>query len=229
MDEVSSTRLNKYLALHAGVSRREADDMIAAGRVTINDETAIIGNQVRVGDKVKLDAAELVQQQKTTLILNKPRGYVCSRKQQGDTPTIYSLLPDNYHALKSAGRLDADSSGLLIMTNDGDLSHQLTHPSNYKQKVYLLSLDKDLAPLHQQIIADYGVDLEDGKSQLGLMRLYEGDAKEWQVTMSEGRNRQIRRTFASLGYTVTNLHRTNFGDYSLGDIKSGEYKLSNTR
>jgi len=224
-----STRLNKYLALHAGVSRREADEMIAGGRVAINGKKAEIGNQVADGAEVELDGKLVQPQQKTTILFNKPSGYVCSRRQQGDIPTIYSLLPDQYQALKSAGRLDADSSGLLIMTNDGDLAHQLMHPSFHKQKIYLATLDTDLEPLHQQMIADYGIDLEDGKSQLGLMRLSDDNRKEWQVTMAEGRNRQVRRTFAALGYTVTKLHRTNLGTYSLGDIKPKEYKLIDMR
>lgn len=222
-------RINKYLALHAGVSRREADDMITSGRIKIDDELASIGNQVKPSDVVMLDNSVVKAQSMTTIMLNKPRGYVCSRKQQGSTPTIYSLLPEKYHALKSAGRLDADSSGLLIMTNDGDLSHRLTHPSHYKQKVYLLRLDRDLEPLHQQMISDFGVDLEDGKSQLTLARVRDANSREWQATMSEGRNRQVRRTFSALGYTVIKLHRTDFGDYSLGDIKPGEHKLLDIR
>lgn len=198
--------------------------MIAAGRITIDGQRATIGNQVTDDSTVSLDGKPLQTQAKLTILFNKPIGYVCSRRQQGDIPTIYSLLPEKYRSLKSAGRLDADSSGLLIMTNDGDLAHQLMHPSFHKQKTYLATLDRELEPLHQQMIADIGVNLEDGTSQLGLMRLSDDNRKEWQVTMGEGRNRQVRRTFAALGYTVTKLHRTNLGNYSLGDIPSGKFK-----
>jgi pseudouridine synthase len=100
----------------------------------------------------------------------------------------------------------------------------MTHPSFRKTKVYEVRLDRELEPLHQQMINDLGVNLEDGQSRLTLMRLSDTDRKSWQVTMNEGRNRQIRRTFAALGYTVLRLHRTSFGKYSVGDMKPGEWR-----
>ena len=112
-----------------------------------------------------------------------------------------------------------------MLTNDGDFAYQMTHPKFHKVKVYHIRLEHDLAPLHQQMISDHGVELEDGTSKLSLERLSDTSRKGWQVTMSEGRNRQIRRTFGALGYTVTKLNRVTFGNYSLGDIKPGEYKI----
>ena len=103
----------------------------------------------------------------------------------------------------------------------------MTHPKFAKTKIYKVRLDQELAPLHQQMISDYGVQLEDGTSTLMLERLSDTNRTEWQVSMSEGRNRQIRRTFASLGYEVKKLHRVNFGGYSLDDIKVGETKIVN--
>ena len=110
------------------------------------------------------------------------------------------------------------------MTNDGDFAHSMTHPSFYKIKRYLVTIDQPLQPLHRQMINDFGVQLPDGRSQLTLERQHEGDGYRWIVEMSEGRNRQIRRTFDALGYTVKKLHRTNFGNYSLGDLKRGEWR-----
>ncbi len=215
-----STRLNKYLALHAGISRREADEYIAAQRVSLNGKVASIGQRVTQSDLVALDGKEITQKSTHTYVLfHKPTGYVCSRKQQGDNPTLYSLLPPAYHALKTVGRLDKDSSGLIILTDDGDFAHRMTHPSFHKIKIYQIQLDKPLEPLHQQMISDYGVALEDGVSKLIVEKTDTG----YQVTMHEGRNRQIRRTFAALGYTVTVLHRTQFGPYSIGNIAAGEY------
>ena len=156
------------------------------------------------------------------MALNKPAGYVCSRKRQGDTPTMYELLPEKYQALKSVGRLDKDSSGLILLTNDGDFAFRMTHPSFVKIKIYEVALDRALEPLHQQMIADFGVQLPDGRSQLGLEKINE-ERTEWRVTMSEGRNRQIRRTFDALGYKVMALHRTNFGRYSLDELADGEF------
>jgi pseudouridine synthase len=156
-------------------------------------------------------------------MLHKPVGYVCSRNGQG-SQTIYQLLPSELQQLKPVGRLDKDSSGLLILTNDGGLAHELMHPGFQKTKQYTIRLNQPLQPLHHQIITHYGIQLEDGRSRLQLERQTEGNDYEWHVTMREGRNRQIRRTFAALGYTVTNLHRTHFGNYTLGELKTGHYQ-----
>lgn len=224
-EQSSGNRLNKYLALSLGISRREADNLIAGDKVLINGEKAKLGARFNPGDKITIDDKEVKGDISFKYVaLNKPIGYVCSRKQQGDSPTIYDLLPEPLHSLKTVGRLDRDSSGLILMTNDGDFTFQMTHPSFNKVKIYQASLDKDLEPLHQQMINDYGIDLDDGKSKLILERTNEKSRRDWIVTMHEGRNRQIRRTFVALGYNVTKLHRTNFGNYALGDIKSGEFK-----
>lgn len=220
-----SERLNKFLALNLGISRREADNLIEKGDVSINDQTAVLGNRLEQDDKVSVKGKPInTLVEHSYLMFNKPVGYVCSRKKQGDNPTIYDLIPRQYHNLKPVGRLDKDSSGLILLTNDGDFAFQMTHPKFYKTKVYHVKLDEPLQPLHQQMISDFGVDLEDGKSQLGLASETE-DRKSWTVTMHEGRNRQIRRTFSALGYTVTKLHRSQFGKYDLGELKSGGLKI----
>lgn len=219
----TSVRLNKFIALHAGLSRREADELIERGRVTVNGQPAVMGARVNSNDIVEVRGQKLnTSTAYTYIMLNKPVGYVCSRRQQGDSPTVYSILPEQYHTLKPVGRLDRDSSGLILLTNDGDFAQQMTHPSYRKVKRYDVTLDKPLEPLHQQMISDFGVDLEDGKSQFMLERQSD-NRLEWAVIMSEGRNRQIRRTFAALGYVVTKLHRGIFGNYNLGDLKSGEH------
>lgn len=219
----NSVRLNKFIALHAGLSRREADEMIRKGHVTINGQRAIMGARANSDDIIEVHGEKLNNQTAYVyLMLNKPVEYVCSRRQQGDSPTIYDILPDEYHTLKPVGRLDRDSSGLILLTNDGDFAQQMTHPSYRKTKRYDVSLDNALEPLHQQMINDFGIDLEDGKSKLTLERQSD-NRTDWTVIMSEGRNRQIRRTFAALGYMVTKLHRSNFGLYNLGDLKPGHY------
>jgi 23S rRNA pseudouridine2605 synthase len=110
------------------------------------------------------------------------------------------------------------------LTNDGDLANELTHPSRQKLKIYEITLDKSLEPLHRQMISDHGLKLEDGLSKLQLGRKTDGKDKDWIVTMHEGRNRQIRRTFAALGYEVRVLHRTQFGVYTLDDLKEGTFR-----
>ena len=248
-------RLNKFLAERIGVSRREADELISAGKITVNDEVASLGfclttpenidNFPKVcynGKIVPLSADFLY------LAFNKPVGYVCSRRAQGDTPTLYALLPKEYQKLKTVGRLDKDSSGLILLTNDGDFAFQMTHPKFRKTKVYEVKLDRPLAPLHQQMISDFGVEIGDGISKFKIIKNEALNAEpetnspddtpraltqtsisdqspSYTVILSEGRNRQIRRTFAALGYTVVKLHRTQFGKYELGDLESGQYVI----
>lgn len=216
-------RLNKFLGANYGVSRREADDLIAAGKVLVNGKTAVLGARIFDNDEVLVEGKNILKKKLRYFALNKPVNYVCSRKRQGDTPTIYELLPADMQELKSVGRLDKDSSGILLLTNDGDFAFQMTHPKFHKIKVYEVELDRDLQPLHRQEIADFGITLPDGKSKLGLARLEDGSDKKWQVTMGEGRNRQIRRTFEAVGYKVIKLHRVSFGPYSLSGLKPGEY------
>jgi 23S rRNA pseudouridine2605 synthase len=217
-------RLNKYIAQSTGLSRRAADDAIYRNRVRVNGSMPSAGQQVGDGDTVTLDDSVITPVvNTTTIMLNKPVGYVCSREGQGSR-TIYDLLPAELHILKPVGRLDKDSSGLILLTNDGALAQGLTHPRYQKNKTYNVELDKPLQPLHRQMIADHGITLDDGVSKLQLERLIDGDDRKWQVTMHEGRNRQIRRTFDVLGYDVRRLHRTVFGNYTIGQLGSGQFQ-----
>ncbi len=220
---MSQQRLNKYLATNFGISRREADILIQQGKVKVNGKVAQIGQRVEDYDDVTLEGKKINQQELIYVALNKPTGYVCSRKRQGDTPTIYELLPEKFQNLKSVGRLDKDSSGLILLTNDGDFAFQMTHPKFYKHKKYLVEIDRELAPLHQQMIADFGISLPDGLSKMSLERL-DDSRKKWDVTLSEGRNRQIRRTFDALGYKVTSLHRYKFDNYELSNLELGKWE-----
>lgn len=207
------TRLNKHIALILGISRREADNLIEKKQVSIDGATAQLGQQIDENSAIKVNGENINKTSELAYIaLNKPVGYVCSRHKQGDSPTVYSLLPPELHYLKLVGRLDRDSSGIILLTNDGDFSHSMTHPSFSKVKIYEVELDKPLEPLHQQMISDHGIQLEDGTSKFLIEKL---DKKGYKITMKEGRNRQIRRTFGSLGYTVTKLHRTQFGNFSI--------------
>jgi pseudouridine synthase len=252
-------RLNKFLAERLGVSRREADDLIALGKVLVNNKPTILGARVDKTDKVCYNNKTIpFDAEYSYIAFNKPTGYVCSRHKQGDTPTIYELLPTEYSKLKTVGRLDKDSSGLILLTNDGDFAYQMTHPKFHKEKIYEVELDRPLEPLHQQMISDYGVMLDDGPSRFAVVKFVEGGATDgvarppgpapkpllaksscpaehiappaaplskYAVILSEGRNRQIRRTFAALGYRVTSLHRTGFGKYQLSGLKPGKYVI----
>lgn len=259
------TRLNKHIARILGISRREADTLIDSGKVKVDGKTAVLGQQPDANAAITVDGKTIDKSSTAQYIaLNKPVGYVCSRKQQGDSPTIYSLLPPDLQQLKTVGRLDRDSSGIILLTNDGDFAHQMTHPSFSKVKIYEVKLDKPLQPLHQQMVSDHGVTLEDGTSKFMIEKIgapnprqarqstvglltepdsdfpSERDDINWKlessasgtgkrstvryrITMREGRNRQIRRTFDALGYTVTKLHRIQFGKFQLDELRPREW------
>ena len=219
-------RLNKYIALHTTHSRRGADVLISEKRVSVNSHPAEPGLQVTETDVVSIDNIDVTPRagtQLTTIMLNKPSGYVCSREGQG-SKTVYELLPVEFERLNSVGRLDKDSSGLLLLTNDGELANQLTHPRYEKIKVYEVKLEKPLQPLHQQMISGHGIVLDDEPSKFQIEKLDESGTN-LRITMHEGRNRQIRRTFYALGYEVTALRRIVFGDYKLNDLPEGEIKI----
>jgi pseudouridine synthase len=213
------TRINKFVAQATGISRRQADKVILDGKVTVNGRLARIGDQISRDDSVGYNGQILQLPNTVTIMLNKPVGYVCSRNGQGNH-TVYDLLPSQYLNLKPVGRLDKDSSGLLLLTNDGSLALSLTHPRYYKEKIYRISLDKPLMPGDLRQITGKGVNLSDGLSKFQIDN--NGD-QSWQITMHEGRNRQIRRTFEALGYSVKALHRLQIGQYRLGTLSTGEF------
>jgi 23S rRNA pseudouridine2605 synthase len=214
-------RINQFVSAASGLSRRQADAAITAGRVSISGRSAVLGESVTDTASVTLDGRPLhppVTHQ--YVIFNKPEGYVTSRVRQGDDPHIYELLPPELRRLRPAGRLDRDSSGLLILTDDGALIQQLTHPSHHKDKTYELSLTRPLTD-DDRTRLEAGVKLTDGPSVLRVGRVR---GREVTVTLSEGRNRQIRRTLGALGYGIQRLHRIAVGPYQLGTLPAGEWQ-----
>lgn len=212
-------RINRFLATATGMSRRQADIAIEAGRVFINGELTQLGSPVEVADEVKLDETVLVLPTTQTIMLNKSVGYVCSRSQQGSAPTIYELLPSELHTLKPVGRLDKDSSGLLLLTNDGKLAHRLAHPSHNKWKVYEVTTTPALQSQQIQALCG-GVMLDDGKSVIDVTKHTRG----YTMRLQEGRNRQIRRSVEAVGSTVKTLHRTQIGELKLGALPTGDWR-----
>lgn len=219
-------RLNHYLAQATNLSRRAADEAIKAQRVRVGAKLGKIGQEVEPSDVVTLDDQVVHKRlHQATILLHKPVGYVSSRKPQGQLPTVYQLVPPDLQHLQIAGRLDQDSSGLLILTSDGQLLYQLTHPKFDKVKVYELKLTKPLSEIDRHQLEE-GVMLADGSSR---MKVIEAQSNRVIVGLSEGRNRQIRRTFGALDYGITSLHRLSIGSYQLADLASGSWKLAHVR
>jgi 23S rRNA pseudouridine2605 synthase len=211
-------RLNQFIASSSELSRRGADEAIKDGRVRINDKAVELGQPVEEGDIVALDGKILeLPTRKLYVIFNKPIGIVVTRVHQDASQTIYDILPAKYQSLMSVGRLDKDSSGLLLLTNDGQFTQRATHPSFEKEKTYQIILNRQVSAADVAKL-EAGVELEDGLSQLSVE---EHSGKDLTLILSEGRNRQIRRSFEALDYCVINLHRTQFGPYLLGDLRPG--------
>lgn len=214
-------RINKFIAQNSKLSRRQADSAISEGRVKFNSELASLGNDVTDQDEVMLDGEliESTETEPTTILINKPVGYVCSRDGQG-SPSIYTLIERKYHHLNIAGRLDKDSSGLVIMTDDGNLLYEITHPGNNKKKVYEVTINKTLKDTELKQLLD-GVDIGDERPSK-FTKVTRKSNNTYEIIIEEGRNRQIRRTYESLGLRVRKLHRTQIGDYKLENLKGSQ-------
>ena len=216
-------RLNKRLVeLGLAVSRRKADEAIAAGEVRVNGQLAGLGTPVSEDDTVQLRGKSGIAQKPIYVAFNKPVGYVCSHTAQGNSKTIFVLLPKTFAHLKIAGRLGEDSSGLVILSSDGNFIHSLSHPSSRKEKEYIVGLDRtllsvDLKRLKAGIKIDGEIRTFQKISQLNPTTL--------RVILTEGRNRQIRRMFENLAYNVMHLQRIRVGNYQLGTLANGKHAV----
>lgn len=213
-------RLNQFLAAATSLSRRSADVATTQGRVAVNGSLAQLGQMVDpASDKVALDGQLLQLAPAITVAYHKPVGVVTSRQGQG-SETIYDQLPAKLANLKAAGRLDKDSSGLLILTSDGSLANRITHPSGGKTKTYRVKLNRPLAAADISRLKQ-GIELDEGLSRLDIT---DNRGPELTLTMVTGWNRQIRRTFQVLGYQVLSLERTAIGQLELGNLNLGAWR-----
>lgn len=212
-------RLNRFLARRGVASRRAADELIAAGRVTVNGTTGHLGTQVSPArDRVRVDDVAVEPVALTTLMLNKPPGVVTTRRDPGGRPTVMELVPD-VAGLVPVGRLDADSRGLLLMTNDGELAHRVAHPRYGIHKRYRVRLSAAATDAQLRRLVD-GLELEDGPARaVSVSRV--AAPLELEVVMSEGRKRVIRRMVAAVGLDVIDLLRLAVGPVTLGRLAQG--------
>jgi 23S rRNA pseudouridine2605 synthase len=223
-------RLNKFLA-HAGVgSRRHCDDLILAGRVSIDGQTVReLGTRVEPGQRVAVDGEPVKSERHVYWLVHKPRGFLCTNHDPARRPLAIDLVPHVDQRVYTVGRLDEDSEGLLLLTNDGELAHRLMHPRFGVEKTYLVQVAgtptrEDLQQLLQ------GIWLAEGhvraRSVKRLKR--QGDSTWLRITLSEGKNREIRRMLARLGHKVMRLRRIALGPVELGSLSSGKSRrLSN--
>jgi len=218
-------RINKFLADKGIASRRHADEMISAGRVTINGITATLGANVEEGDEVTVDGRLLSVEEKKEeyYIMNKPKSVVCTVSDDRGRKTVMDFLPEGIGRVFPVGRLDYATEGLLILTNDGELSNRLTHPSNQIPKTYLVRIEgtlteKDLNPIRS------GVELDGVLTKKCKAHIVETNKAYTKVhiTITEGKNRQVRRMFESIGKNVAFLKRISIGQLKLTGLDRGE-------
>lgn len=220
-------RLNRFIAQSGICSRREADDFITAGLVTVNGKVVTeLGTKVSPTDEVKFNDSRIVGEKKVYLVLNKPKGYVTSLDDPHADKTVMELVKGACaERIYPVGRLDKNSVGLLLFTNDGDLTRQLTHPSFEKKKVYQVSLDKPLTRADMDRIVE-GITLEDGEIHADeIAYVAENDKKEVGIEIHSGRNRIVRRIFEHLGYTVRKLDRVYYAGLSKKNLKRGQWRF----
>ena len=222
-----SIRLNKYLS-NAGIcSRRDADVLISTGVVTVNGEIILeMGYKVKPGDVVKYDGGTLKSETKRYVLLNKPKGFVTTMDDPLGRKTVMGLVKKACRErVYPVGRLDRETTGLLLFTNDGDLAKKLTHPLHRAEKLYHVVLNKkvNIDDIKKMMT---GLDLEDGKAVFDKVEFLDAeDAKEVGVQLHSGKNRIVRRAFESMGYKVKGLDRVMFAGLTKKDLPRGAYRL----
>ena len=215
------TRLNKFLASCGVGSRRACDAMVQEGRVEINGKTCLNPAQrVEPGDFVRADGKRVQEKETNTVMFYKPRGYVCSREDELGRDTIYTILPTILKHLHHVGRLDRDSEGLLILTNDGDLSQALMHPSKLVEKEYLVTSNQPVLNEHLDLFKS-GIFVE--KTRMRAKEVTRISSRRYRIVLETGLKRQIRMMFKALGYQVQKLVRVRIGMVELGDLPEGAW------
>ena len=213
-------RLNAYLARAGIASRRAADELIEAGRVSVNGEQGELNTFVGAGDVVEVDGRPVGKQRLAHLLLNKPAGVVTTARDPQGRPTVVALVPPEPRVVP-VGRLDADTTGALLFTNDGQLAHRLAHPRYRVDKVYEADVEGDPSP-DTLLRLEQGIDLDDGPTAPArARRLRRGRV---QLTLHEGRKHQVKRMLEAVGHPVTHLHRSRYASLDLRGLAPGEWR-----
>lgn len=220
-------RINKLIAESGICSRRNADKLIMDGEVKVNGKVCTLGQEVDpISDSVVVSGKKInIVSKYEYYIMNKPKGYVCTVKDDKDRKTVMDLLPANITRVFPVGRLDYDSEGLLLFTNDGDLTFKLTHPKNEIPKTYLVKTEKPISDKDINLLRS-GVVIDGVKTKKCNIKVIESNKNftKVHITITEGRNRQIRKMFEAIGNNVDFLKRIKIGDLTLSGLNRGEIR-----
>lgn len=220
-------RINKYLAECGVASRRACDKLVAEGQVTVNGHTATIGEDIdEQRDTIAVRGVPVERSiRHQYYLMNKPKGYICSVHDDRGRKTVLDLMPDRGGRIYPVGRLDYDTEGMLILTDDGDLAFRLTHPKNEIPKTYLVKIEGGITDAELNRLRA-GVELDGKRTNKSKIKVVETDKKftKLHVTINEGRNRQVRRMFESVGKEITFLKRIKIGDMGLGSLERGKVR-----
>lgn len=223
-------RINKYIASCGVASRRKAEELIISGRVTINGEliTELSTTVDETKDIVEVDGVPINQEEKKVyILLNKPEGYITTVKDQFDRPSVLDILKDVEERVYPVGRLDYETSGLLILTNDGDLTYKLTHPKHEVEKTYLAMVNGIISPEEKRRFEN-GLQIEDYTTAKAKLKIVKADEEKnysvCKITIHEGRNRQVRKMCKAIGHPVRNLRRIQMGRINIRGLEVGEYR-----
>ena len=225
-DHRQEIRLNRYIARAGVCSRREADELIKKGKITVNGKVITeMGFQVRPGDTVKLGQKQLSSEKVIYVLLNKPKDFITTTDDPQGRKTVMQLVKRaGEERIYPVGRLDRNTTGLLLLTNDGELAEKLTHPSHKVKKIYHVTLDRPLGKADMEKILK-GVTLEDGIALVDALAVVSGDRKEVGIEIHMGKNRIIRRIFESLDYAVVKLDRVVYAGLDKKDLPRGKWRF----
>ena len=229
--KIEQVRLNKFIASSGLCSRRKADELIEQGVVKVNGITIKeLGYSITTKDKVTVNGQPVKKGNFVYIKYYKPAGYITTMSDEKGRKTIYDILPDEVKELKPAGRLDKDSTGLLIMTNDGDFINKVTHPSIKIPKIYRVTAEGKMNQQHLLQMAK-GIEIEKGKIAYADSSIldYEGKNTVLQIVLYQGMNRQIRKMLDSLGFPVISLKRISHGTINIQGLKKGQFKYIKPR
>ncbi len=218
-------RLNKYLAACGVASRRECDRLISEGVVYVNGVLAVLGSEASEEDEVTVNGRQVKPKKNEYYILNKPKGYICSVSDDKGRKTVMDLMPKESGRIYPVGRLDYDSEGLIIMTTDGELAQRLTRPENEVPKTYLVKIEGIITESGLNPIRS-GIEIDGYMTKKCKAHIVETN-KEYtkiHITLTEGKNREIRKMFAAIGKEVTLLKRIKIGEITLRGLDRGAYR-----